>query len=229
MSDTPRIIKKYPNRRLYDTANSGYITLADVKQMVLENIDFQVIDAKTGDDLTRAILLQIILEEEAGGMPMFSSEMLAQMIRFYGSAQQTIMGQLHGAERQGVPRDPEEAAGPGEADLRRQDDAHAGPVEAVHADAGAGDAGHARQLPRAERQAVHGHAAADAGPDARHVRGVPVPRTSVRRSKPRRTTKRSADAPKRRNNRTSRRFFAARHRAACDARAPQRDARATDP
>ena len=92
MADAPRTIKKYPNRRLYDTANSGYITLADVKQMVLENIEFQVIDAKSGDDLTRAILLQIILEEEAGGMPMFSSEMLVQMIRFYGSAQQTIMG-----------------------------------------------------------------------------------------------------------------------------------------
>jgi polyhydroxyalkanoate synthesis repressor PhaR len=92
MSDTPRIIKKYPNRRLYDTMNSGYITLVDVKQMVLENLAFQVIDAKTGGDLTRTILLQIILEEEAGGMPMFSSEMLAQMIRFYGSAQQTIMG-----------------------------------------------------------------------------------------------------------------------------------------
>jgi len=92
MGNSPRIIKKYPNRRLYDTANSGYITLVDVKQMVLDNIDFQVIDAKTGDDLTRTILLQIILEEEAGGMPMFSSEMLAQMIRFYGSAQQTIMG-----------------------------------------------------------------------------------------------------------------------------------------
>ncbi len=88
-----RTIKKYPNRRLYDTANSGYITLADVKQMVLENIEFQVVDAKTGDDLTRAILLQIILDEEGGGVPMFSSEMLAQMIRFYGSAQQTIMGQ----------------------------------------------------------------------------------------------------------------------------------------
>ncbi len=92
VSETPRIIKKYPNRRLYDTMNSGYITLVDVKQMVLENLEFQVIDAKTGDDLTRTILLQIILEEEAGGMPMFSSEMLAQMIRFYGSAQQTIMG-----------------------------------------------------------------------------------------------------------------------------------------
>jgi polyhydroxyalkanoate synthesis repressor PhaR len=92
MSDAVRTIKKYPNRRLYDTANSGYITLADVKLMVLDNIDFQVIDAKTGDDLTRAILLQIILDEEGGGVPMFSSEMLALMIRFYGSAQQTIMG-----------------------------------------------------------------------------------------------------------------------------------------
>ena len=93
MADAKRVIKKYPNRRLYDTANSGYITLADVKQMVLETIDFHVIDAKSGEDLTRAILLQIILEEEAGGMPMFSSEMLAQMIRFYGTAQQTVMGQ----------------------------------------------------------------------------------------------------------------------------------------
>ncbi len=93
MSESVRTIKKYPNRRLYDTANSGYITLADVKQMVLENIDFHVIDAKSGDDLTRSILLQIILDEEGSGVPMFSSEMLAQMIRFYGSAQQTIMGQ----------------------------------------------------------------------------------------------------------------------------------------
>ena len=80
MPDSIRIIKKYPNRRLYDTANSGYITLADVKQMVLDNIDFQVVDAKSGDDLTRAILLQIILEEESGGVPMFSSEMLAQIV-----------------------------------------------------------------------------------------------------------------------------------------------------
>ncbi|HTI47913.1 MAG TPA: polyhydroxyalkanoate synthesis repressor PhaR [Casimicrobiaceae bacterium] len=93
MGDQVRTIKKYPNRRLYDTANSGYITLADVKQMVLEGIEFQVVDAKSGEDLTRAILLQIILDEESGGVPMFSSEMLALMIRFYGSAQQTIMGQ----------------------------------------------------------------------------------------------------------------------------------------
>ena len=93
MSETPRTIKKYPNRRLYDTTSSGYITLADVKQMVLDNIEFQVIDAKTGEELTRGILLQIILDEEGGGVPMFSPEMLAQMIRFYGTAQQTIMGQ----------------------------------------------------------------------------------------------------------------------------------------
>ena len=92
MNKSIRAIKKYPNRRLYDTANSGYITLADVKQMVLEHIDFQVIDAKSGDDLTRSILLQIILEEESAGLPMFSSEMLAQMIRFYGNALQGIMG-----------------------------------------------------------------------------------------------------------------------------------------
>jgi len=92
MNKAKRAIKKYPNRRLYDTANSGYITLADVKQMVLDHIEFQVIDAKTGDDLTRSILLQIILEEESAGMPMFSSEMLAQMIRFYGNALQGIMG-----------------------------------------------------------------------------------------------------------------------------------------
>ncbi|HTP46502.1 MAG TPA: polyhydroxyalkanoate synthesis repressor PhaR [Casimicrobiaceae bacterium] len=92
MNKSLRVIKKYPNRRLYDTANSGYITLADVKQMVLEHIDFQVVDAKSGEDLTRSILLQIILEEESAGMPMFSSEMLSQMIRFYGNALQGIMG-----------------------------------------------------------------------------------------------------------------------------------------
>jgi len=92
MAESPRTIKKYPNRRLYDTANSGYITLADVKQMVLEHIEFQVVDAKSGEDLTRTILLQIILEEESGGLPMFSSDMLTQMIRFYGNAMQGIIG-----------------------------------------------------------------------------------------------------------------------------------------
>ena len=92
MADAIRMIKKYPNRRLYDTANSGYITLADVKQMVLENIDFQVVDAKTGEDLTRAILLQIILDEESSGQPLFTSDVLSQFIRSYGNAMQGMMG-----------------------------------------------------------------------------------------------------------------------------------------
>jgi len=87
-----RLIKKYPNRRLYDTKTSSYITLADVKQMVLKQEDFQVVDAKSGEELTRQILLQIILEEEQGGLPMFSSDLLSQLIRFYGNAMQGMMG-----------------------------------------------------------------------------------------------------------------------------------------
>jgi polyhydroxyalkanoate synthesis repressor PhaR len=92
MSVEKRVIKKYPNRRLYDTATSSYITLGDVKQLVLENVDIQVVDAKTQDDITRSVLLQIILEEENGGMPMFSYEVLTQFIRFYGQAMQGMMG-----------------------------------------------------------------------------------------------------------------------------------------
>ena len=88
----PRILKKYPNRRLYDTQVSSYITLADVKAMVLTGEDFEVRDAKTGEDLTRSILLQIILEEETGGVPIFSAPMLSQLIRFYGHAMQGMMG-----------------------------------------------------------------------------------------------------------------------------------------
>jgi len=89
---TPRIIKKYPNRRLYDTETSTYITLVEIKDLVLQYREFQVVDAKTGDDLTRSILLQIILEEESGGVPMFSSDMLANIIRYYGHAMQGLMG-----------------------------------------------------------------------------------------------------------------------------------------
>ncbi len=92
MTEEIRLIKKYPNRRLYDTATSSYITLADVKQLVLDQVDFKVVDAKSEDDLTRSILLQIILEEEGAGAPMFSSQMLAQIIRFYGNAMQGMMG-----------------------------------------------------------------------------------------------------------------------------------------
>ncbi|MGH8688866.1 MAG: polyhydroxyalkanoate synthesis repressor PhaR [Burkholderiales bacterium] len=87
-----RLIKKYPNRRLYDTKTSSYITLADVKQMVLKLEEFRVVDAKTTEELTRPILLQIILDEESGGVPMFSSDLLSQMIRSYGSAMQGFMG-----------------------------------------------------------------------------------------------------------------------------------------
>lgn len=87
-----RVLKKYPNRRLYDTQNSGYITLNDVKAMVLQGQDFLVLDAKTAEDITRSILLQIILEEETGGVPMFSTPMLANIIRFYGHAMQGMMG-----------------------------------------------------------------------------------------------------------------------------------------
>ena len=88
----PRVLKKYPNRRLYDTQLSSYITLADVKAMVLSAEHFEVRDAKTGEDLTRSILLQIILEEETGGVPIFSAPMLSQLIRFYGHAMQGMMG-----------------------------------------------------------------------------------------------------------------------------------------
>jgi polyhydroxyalkanoate synthesis repressor PhaR len=92
MTQQPRIIKKYPNRRLYDTETSCYITLADVKKLVLDQVAFKVEDAKSHEDLTRSILLQIILEEETAGTPMFSSDMLSQIIRFYGNAMQGMMG-----------------------------------------------------------------------------------------------------------------------------------------
>ena len=89
---TQRVIKKYPNRRLYDTSTSTYVTLAEVKQLVMNGESVAVRDAKSGEDLTRSILLQIILEEEAGGAPMFSEAALANIIRFYGHAMQGFMG-----------------------------------------------------------------------------------------------------------------------------------------
>ena len=87
-----RVIKKYPNRRLYDTDTSSYITLSEIKQLVMENEPCVVVDAKTGEDLTRSILMQIILEEEANGSPMFTAPVLANIIRFYGHAMQGLMG-----------------------------------------------------------------------------------------------------------------------------------------
>ena len=92
MSKPVRLIKKYPNRRLYDTETSSYITLSEVKLLVLEHAEFQVVDAKTNQDLTRSILMQIILDEESGVAPLFTSDMLSQMIRSYGNAMQGFMG-----------------------------------------------------------------------------------------------------------------------------------------
>lgn len=90
--NSQRVIKKYPNRRLYDTDTSTYITLSEVKQLVMDSGRFVVLDAKTSEDLTRSILMQIILEEEANGSPMFTPEVLASIIRFYGHAMQGFMG-----------------------------------------------------------------------------------------------------------------------------------------
>ncbi|TNG02280.1 MAG: polyhydroxyalkanoate synthesis repressor PhaR [Gammaproteobacteria bacterium] len=83
-----RLIKKYPNRRLYDTEESSYITLEEVRQMVLKETPFKVVEQKTGEDITRSILLQIILEQESEGRPMFSSDILANFIRNYGAESQ---------------------------------------------------------------------------------------------------------------------------------------------
>jgi polyhydroxyalkanoate synthesis repressor PhaR len=87
-----RVIKKYPNRRLYDTASSSYVALADVKQLVMHNAPFRVVDAKSGEDLTRSILLQIILEHESEGAPILTEQVLANIIRFYGHSMQGFMG-----------------------------------------------------------------------------------------------------------------------------------------
>jgi polyhydroxyalkanoate synthesis repressor PhaR len=87
-----RIIKKYPNRRLYDTEISSYITLEEVRQLVLDNEEFEVRDAKTGENLTRSVLLQIISEYEDRGEPMFTTKLLSQVIRFYGDSLQGFMG-----------------------------------------------------------------------------------------------------------------------------------------
>ena len=88
MSD-PRVIKKYPNRRLYDTVESRYITLADVRKLVVDRIDFVVIDKKSQNDITRSILLQVIADQEHAGEPVMSRDFLSHIIRTYG-------GSLHG-------------------------------------------------------------------------------------------------------------------------------------
>ena len=87
-----RIIKKYPNRRLYDTEVSKYITLEDIKKLVLNNKEFIVIDVKSDEDLTRTILLQIITEQEDDGEPLFTTQALSHIIRFYGASVQSAAG-----------------------------------------------------------------------------------------------------------------------------------------
>ena len=87
-----RIIKKYPNRRLYDTEISSYITIEDVRQLIVDGETFEVRDAKSGEDLTRSVLLQIIAEHESEGEPVLSTQLLSQIIRFYGDSLQGFMG-----------------------------------------------------------------------------------------------------------------------------------------
>jgi polyhydroxyalkanoate synthesis repressor PhaR len=89
-----RIIKKYPNRRLYDTEKSSYITLASVYQLIREDVDFKVVDAESGDDITRSILIQIIIDQENGESPIFTTEMLTKFIGFYDDAAQSLFGEF---------------------------------------------------------------------------------------------------------------------------------------
>ena len=85
-----RIIKKYPNRRLYDTELSRYVTLANVRELVEQGANIKVIDANTNEGLTRSILLQIIIEQESSGNPLFTKEILSKLIRFYGNSVQGV-------------------------------------------------------------------------------------------------------------------------------------------
>jgi len=86
-----RTIKKYPNRRLYDTEVSRYITLENIRQLVIQGEHFRVIDKRNGDDITRTILLQVISEQEEGGDPIFRTEVLRNIIRFYGDSMQSTV------------------------------------------------------------------------------------------------------------------------------------------
>ncbi|MEG3639359.1 polyhydroxyalkanoate synthesis repressor PhaR [Magnetococcus sp. PR-3] len=90
--DQPRIIKKYPNRRLYDTETSEFVTLEGIQKLVVEGVVFKVIDSKSGSDVTRTILLQVIADEEEKGDPVFSTDFLTMIIRLYGGAMQSFTG-----------------------------------------------------------------------------------------------------------------------------------------
>ena len=107
MSD-PRVIKKYPNRRLYDTVESRYITLADVRRLVVERIDFIVVDKKNNADITRSILLQVIAEQEHLPEPILSQDFMVNVIRSYGSGTQTLVcGHLEQSLRQFMSQQPQ--------------------------------------------------------------------------------------------------------------------------
>jgi polyhydroxyalkanoate synthesis repressor PhaR len=88
MTQKIRTIKKYPNRRIYDTEESKYITLNNVRDMIVDGIEFKVIDTQTKKDITRSILLQIIIEQESDANPLFSTDNLQNFIRYYGENQQ---------------------------------------------------------------------------------------------------------------------------------------------
>ncbi len=104
----PRVIKKYPNRRLYDTVESRYITLADVRRLVVERIDFVVVDKKNNADITRTILLQVIAEQEHLPEPILSQDFMVNVIRCYGgNAQALVSGHLDQALRQFVAQHPQ--------------------------------------------------------------------------------------------------------------------------
>lgn len=90
-ASAPRLIKKYANRRLYDTADSKHVTLADIKQLIVAGENVQVVDEVSGDDITRSLLLQIIVEQEQAGQPMLTEPLLSQLIRFYGNPMQQVM------------------------------------------------------------------------------------------------------------------------------------------
>ncbi len=99
-SNEIRHIKKYQNRRLYDTATSTYIVLDDIKDMIVSGEMVEVVDVKSKQDVTRSVLLQIILEEEVNGVPMFSNDFLFQVIRFYGKSFQSSVSPFleHGVD-----------------------------------------------------------------------------------------------------------------------------------
>lgn len=141
----PRLIKKYANRRLYDTHTSTHVTLPDIRQLVIDEVPFQVVDAKTGEDLTRSILLQIIQEAESDGEPLFSSDMLKGIIRFYGPFQ-GMLGNYLEKEHPDCDRNPDPDRG-----------AILTGLERLYAQAGARHAGDDEPVRRTVEEALLGH------------------------------------------------------------------------